>query len=106
MTNLNYYFQTDGNIVITHADVIDKKAEQHAETDHTLPINYNFERYDFQTLNYLHDRAVHSGNTAFAIEYLKCEQHIIASIEAQLATAKEPAPSNAPAITTSALRNK
>lgn len=105
MTNLNYHFQTDGNIVITHDDVIDKKAEQHAETDHTLPINYNFERYDFQTLGYLHDRAVYSANTAFAIEYLKCEQHIIASIKAQLATAKQPAPSNPPAITTSALRN-
>jgi len=105
MTNLNYYFQTDGNIVITHAEVIDKKAKQHEQTDHTLPANYNFERYDFQTLGYLHDRAVYSGNTAFAIEYLKCEKHIIASIEAQLATAKEPAPSNAPAITTSALLN-
>lgn len=103
MTKLNYYFQTDGNIVITHDEVIDKKAEQHEQTDHTLPINCNF-RYDFQTLNYLHDRAVHSGNTAFAVEYLKCEKHIIASIEAQVAMAKQPTPSNAPAITTSALR--
>ena len=106
MTNLNYYFETNGNIVITHDEVINKKAEQHAETDHTLPANCNFERYDFHTLGYLHERAVYSGNTAVAIEYLKCEQHIIASIEAQLATAKQPAPSNPPAITTSALRNK
>ena len=97
MTNLNYYFQTDGNIVITHNEVIDKKAKQHAETDHTLPANCNF-RYDFQTLNYLHDRAVHSGSTAFAVEYLKCEQHIKTMISAQLESAKAN-PSHGPAIT-------
>ena len=101
---LNYYFQQDGNIVINHDKVIDEKAEQHAETGHTLPPDYNFERYDFQMLGYLHDKAVHNGNTAFAVEYLKCENNIKAMIAAQLDATKEPKRSNGPAITTASIR--
>lgn len=101
---LNYYFQQDGNIVINHDEAIDMKAEQHAETRHTLPPNCNFERYDFQTLSYLHDKAVHNGNTAFAVEYLKCEKAIQTMIAAQLDATKEPKPTHEPAITTASIR--
>lgn len=102
---LRYYFDSDGYLVVNHSRVIDIKAAQYDANEHKLPAGYATNRYDFQTLQYLHETAVTSGNPAFSAAYLDCERHIIAAIKQQVDDEAARKPDNrGPAITTASLR--
>lgn len=81
---MNYYFDSNGYLVVNHDTTIDAKATLYNADIHQLPQAFPRKSYDFQTLHTLHDYAVSSGNPAFSAEYLACEAHIIAAIKQQV----------------------
>lgn len=102
---LRYYFDGDGYLVVNHAQAIDIKAAQYDANEHKLPAGYAANRYDFQTLQYLHETAVTSGNPAFSAAYLDCERHIVDMIAQQVKDEAARKPDNrGPAITSVSLR--
>lgn len=80
MKKINFHFNENGGVRIDQEVSLREKARSYDALIHTLPADFHL-RNDFQTLSKLYDRAVCSGNAAYAHEFEILKTHLLSQYE-------------------------